>query len=169
MVPGELKQCVKAYLEKNPSATGREIHESCGGSYSGVCAAAVKAKKELGIKSVSKFEERRNFIIQKLANGSTQKEIAAECGISQAYVSEIQRKAAMSYSESNDEPEKPKSVSVNSGTRSFMFKASSSRDDAREAWRDVGKTAVEAELAADAAELAAAAWKEAALKLRNRK
>ena len=170
MIRGELKQRVKAYLLENPSASSVEIHKNCGGSYSAAAAAAANFRKELGIKSSNKFEERRELILEKLSNGATQKEVAEEFGIKQSNVSLIQKKAAIRHGVTKQETiEKPESISKETGTRAFIYKAWSSHDDAKEAWRDVGKTELEVELAIDAADMAAAAWKDAALKIRNRR
>lgn len=42
---GELKLRVEEYIKQNPSASAVEIHAHCGGSYSGVAAAAANFRK----------------------------------------------------------------------------------------------------------------------------
>ncbi len=107
--------------------------------------------------------ETTEAILADLDGGQTQTDIAAKYNVSQPCVSLIQKRAAFNgvNGHKNDRP-----VPGTTGTRAFVQKAWMSSFDAG-SWGDVGKQAIERQMAIDAAEMVSAAWKEAANKLRK--
>lgn len=107
-------------------------------------------------------------ILEKLKQGQTQAAVAAEYGVSQRTISVLRKKEALAISnqmigELNGHPR------MSIGLRAFVNKAWQAREDALSIGLTKGKTDTEWEVALDAAEGAATAWRKVANELANRR